>query len=129
MKRLTMQKEIILEAVNELACHVTSEMVFDHIHSSFPHISKATVYRNLRSLAEDNLIRKISLPGEVDRFDHIVIPHYHARCNCCGKIFDVAIKTKDNLNESVILPDGFKSDDHEILFTGLCKSCLEKHKS
>ena len=29
MKRNTIQKEIILNAVNKLACHVTSETVYD----------------------------------------------------------------------------------------------------
>ena len=97
MKRNTIHKEIILNAVNELACHVTSETVYDYIHEKYPHISKSTVYRNLRSLADDNLIKKVTLPGDVDRFDHIIVPHYHARCNKCGKIFDVTIKTSDHL--------------------------------
>ncbi len=127
MKRNTMQKEIILNAVNELACHVTSEEVYEHIHSNYPHISKATVYRNLRSLSEDHLIKKVTLPGDVDRFDHIIIPHYHARCNKCGKIFDVMVKTTDNIESNIILPEGFESDNHEILFTGICKSCHEKN--
>ena len=125
MKRLTVQKEVILNAVKELACHATSEMVYNYIHVHYPSISKATVYRNLRSLAEDNLIRMISLPGEVDRFDHLVVPHYHARCNRCGKIFDVEIKEQDNLLTSVNLPEGVVSDNHEILFTGICKSCRD----
>ena len=58
MKRNTIHKEIILNAVNELACHVTSETVYDYIHEKYPHISKSTVYRNLRSLADDHLIKK-----------------------------------------------------------------------
>lgn len=128
MKRNTIQKEIILEAVNELACHATSEMVYEHIHGKHPSISKATVYRNLRSLADDNLIRKISLPGEVDRFDHIIVPHYHARCNKCGKIFDVRIKAVNHIEDQIQLPEGFVSSNHEILFTGLCKSCIDKNK-
>ena len=43
MKRNTIHKEIILNAVNELACHVTSETVYDYIHEKYPHISKSTV--------------------------------------------------------------------------------------
>lgn len=125
MKKNTIQKTVILNAVNELANHVTSEMVYEYIHIKYPHISKATVYRNLRSLADDKLIKKISLPGEVDRFDHILIPHYHARCNKCGKIFDVTIKSHYNVEENISLPEGFQSDNHEILFLGTCKSCNE----
>ena len=56
MKRNTIQKEIILNTVKKLACHVTSETVYDYIHKKNPHISKSTVYRNLRSVADDHLI-------------------------------------------------------------------------
>ena len=50
------------------------------------------------------------------------------RCNECGKIFDVTIKTPDHLEDSIVLPEGFETDNHEILFTGICKSCQDKKR-
>ena len=47
MKRNTIQRTLVLEAVNHLRSHATAEEVYDAIVQQHPHISKGTVYRNL----------------------------------------------------------------------------------
>ena len=85
-KRNTIKCALVLEAVNKLRCHATADEIYQAVVLEHPHISKATVYRNLQRLCETGEIRKRELPGEPDRFDHLSSNHYHAKCVRCGHI-------------------------------------------
>ena len=50
-KRNTIQRSLVLNAVNKLQCHATADEVYDEIAKEHPNISKATVYRNLKLLS------------------------------------------------------------------------------
>ena len=49
-RRTTIQKELVLNAVNHLHNHATADEVYEFIHATHSHISKGTVYRNLNCL-------------------------------------------------------------------------------
>ena len=68
---------MVLEAVNKLQCHATAVEVYDEVVRVCPHISRATVYRNLNRLSQIGKIRRIEIPGAADRFDHRCQEHYH----------------------------------------------------
>ena len=70
INRNTIQCSMVLEAVNKLKCHATAVEVYDEVVRVCPHISRATVYRNLNRLSQIGKIRKIEIPGAADRFDH-----------------------------------------------------------
>lgn len=46
-RRNTIQKELVLKAVQDLRSHVTAEEVYEFIRKNHPGIGKGTVYRNL----------------------------------------------------------------------------------
>jgi len=86
-RRNTIQKGLVLSAVRSLKDHATAEEVYENIKKEYPNIGKGTVYRNLGILAEEGEIRRISLPGEPDRYDHITEnknkPHHEVRLFLC----------------------------------------------
>lgn len=88
-KRNTIQRSLVLEAVNKLHCHATADEVYEEIIKEHPTISKATVYRNLNLLSEMGEIRRLQIPGSADRYDHISRNHCHVKCKVCGRVFDV----------------------------------------
>ena len=57
--RQTLQKEVTYNTVINMMGHPTAEEVYDSVHLSFPHISKATVYRNLSSLEEFQSLEEV----------------------------------------------------------------------
>ena len=89
INRNTIQCSMVLEAVNKLQCHATAVEVYDEVVRVCPHISRATVYRNLNRLSQIGKIRRIEIPGAADRFDHRCQEHYHILCETCGRVFDV----------------------------------------
>lgn len=123
MKRNTVQKQIVLESVHQLQNHPTADQVYDRAVEQHPSISRGTVYRNLNQLAEDGEIYKIQVPSGADRFDHMVHPHYHIRCQRCNKLFDVEMAYMEGLEDAVANQQGFRFTGHTILFRGICPQC------
>ena len=124
-KRNTIQRKLVLEAVNRLKSHATAEEVYDEVVREYPHISRGTVYRNLKQLSEAGEIRKLEVPGGADRYDHRTFSHYHVRCVKCGRVFDVEMDYIEHLEQSIRDDHGFIINGHDIMFRGICPECRE----
>jgi len=83
------------------------------VHKRHPTISKVTVYRNLRQLADDGFVRKIMLPEELERYDKRAEHHYHFKCKNCGALLDVDVDYLKELDETVRRKHGFILDVYE----------------
>ena len=123
IKRNTIQRSLVLEAVNRLQRHATAEEIYDEIVREHPHISRGTVYRNLKHLSDSGDICKLEIPDGPDRYDHRTHNHYHARCLKCGKVFDVEMPYIEDLEQSIQDSHGFVITGHEIMFKGVCPTC------
>ncbi len=123
LKRNTVQRALILEAVQALKNHATADEVYEEIAKKHPSISRGTVYRNLNSLANENYIHKIEIPDGADCFDHRILKHYHIKCTSCGKVFDVEMEYMEDLEKSIKDSKGFEFSCHDIMFKGICPDC------
>lgn len=124
--RYSKQRELIMEAVFKNRVHPTAEYVYKLLKKDHPELSLGTVYRNLNYLAENNMLKKINVPGGSDRFDGTLTRHQHLICRKCGKIFDVDISelssVKDKLKESI----DFEIDIDTLVMEGVCGVCADK---
>src|SRR5262249_22978446 len=82
----------------------------------------ATVYRNLRLLAQHGLLTEI-LSGPSIRFDARVHRHRHFTCAACRRIFDLDEPVDARLEARVAARTGFRVSHHRIEFYGLCDGC------
>ena len=119
----TIQRSLVLDAVNRLKSHATADEVYAEVAATHPNISKATVYRNLNLLSEMGMIRKLEIPGGADRFDHICKEHCHVKCKKCVRVFDIEIPYIDGLDNLVENRNGFELTGYDILFRGICPGC------
>ena len=119
----TIQRSLVLDAINRLKSHATADEVYAEVAATHPNISKATVYRNLNLLSEMGMIRKLEIPGGADRFDHICKEHCHVKCEKCGRVFDIEIPYIDGLDNLVENRNGFELTGYDILFRGICPGC------
>ena len=122
-KRNTIQRTLVLEAVRELGCHASADEVYDTIVKKHPTISRGTVYRNLNLLSDMGEIRKVEIPNEANRFDHMCHEHYHARCVRCGRVFNVEMEFIADLEKNIKDTHGFEIAGHDIVFKGTCLEC------
>ena len=128
MKRKTIQRSLVLEAVNKLHNHATADEIYDAVIIEHPNISKATVYRNLNTLSEMGEIRKLEIPGGADRYDHCTHNHCHIKCDKCGRLFDVDMDYISGLENNIRDTRGFDFTGYDIIFRGTCPDC-KKHSA
>ena len=119
MKRNTIQRQVILDAIAQLGSHPTAEEVYLHVVKMHPNISKATVYRNLATAAESGEILPVGVINGAMHFDHNNHEHFHFVCESCKKLFDVPtfdIRQFLNLDELNI-------EKVDLTLRGTCKTC------
>lgn len=125
-RRNTIQRKLVLDAVQNLD-HPDAEQVYQEIAAKHPHISKATVYRNLNLLADQNEIQKIETGNGPDKFDFRIREHYHLRCRVCGKLIDTDIPVPDYGSEP-LQENGFTIERINLEFIGICSECKNKKR-
>ena len=128
MQRNTVQRQIIVDTLNKFDAHPTVDELYGEIQKSHPSISKTTIYRNLRQLAQGKQIGRVVLPDDADRYDKRADRHCHFLCKTCGILFDVDIDYSEGINEKVREKYGFQVDEHDIIFRGLCPACCANHQ-
>ncbi|MGM9662180.1 MAG: Fur family transcriptional regulator [Oscillospiraceae bacterium] len=121
--RQTLQKTIIYAALCELANHPTADMVCERVRRDFPTVSKATVYRVLRQMAEQGKIVRLSVPGGPDHYDHMTHPHFHVCCTGCARVDDVEMPDPGALEKTVTDSRGYRISGCSVVLTGLCPDC------
>ncbi len=121
--RNTVQKSIVLQALNELANHPTADAVYDHVRASHPSISKATVYRVLNKMSDEDQVLRVRINNGADHFDHQVFPHYHVRCIECGRVDDVIIPLLSAVEEQAAKASAYLITGCSLQFGGICPAC------
>lgn len=109
--------------------HPTANVIYQELRKEYPNISLGTVYRNLSLMCSLGEIRKISCSGESDRFDGIVVPHYHHICTKCGAVHDIPMQVIDSINQLAQNFTDHKITGHQTYFYGICKDCREEHRT
>lgn len=123
--RLTGPRRVVLEVVRATDSHPTAERVHDLVRRRLPRVSLGTVYRNLRLLVAQGLVKE--LPGPHARFDGNLSEHHHFTCLDCGRMVDVAgTVTQPHsraLCSRVAAESGLDVSHHRIEFYGRCAEC------
>ncbi|MFX1513196.1 MAG: Fur family transcriptional regulator [Promethearchaeota archaeon] len=121
--KYTNQRVHILDFLKDSHNHPTVEEIFEEVKQKLPRITKATVYKNLKVLVGNGLMKEVNVKG-VSRFEAKMEPHHHIICKTCGKIIDFeskelidyALKMIENQKEIII-------DSAETTFFGYCRIC------
>ena len=92
--RYSKQRELVMQTVQNLCDHPTAEEIYDAAVKECPGLSLGTVYRNLNSLVDAGRVRRVSIPGKADRFDHTLPWHSHLYCTVCGSVTDAEVDEK-----------------------------------
>ena len=121
MQRSTKQRTAIQQAMTQADRPLAPQEVLELAQATLPGLGIATVYRALKAMAEEGLLREVHLPGrspmyEVAHHGH----HHHFQCRVCARVFDVHACPGDLAS---LAPPGFEVDSHEITLYGLCSDC------
>ncbi|MDO4458670.1 MAG: transcriptional repressor [Clostridia bacterium] len=118
---MTKQGEKLLMVMNNSTRHMTAEEIFMLCKENDIKISFASVYRNLTNLLDEGLIRKVSIPGEPDRFDKTPTPHDHIFCSVCHNVADIDLGDMTTMLESKV---GKHIDGYDLSIKYVCPECI-----
>ena len=122
-ERQTKQKQIIYDALKTLD-HPTATEVYGYVHENYPTVSRATVFRVLGGFAANKKALELKVAGSEMRYDYNVEPHYHAHCECCGRVADVTMSGLPLGGLKATANCGFEVRGYSVEFFGICKGCL-----
>lgn len=124
--RYTTQREKVYLAVAGTKSHPDVKAVFDTVKQEITDISLDTVYRNLQTLEELNLIFRVDNQIPMVRFDADLTQHAHFICSKCAAVFDIPI------TEEIKAPHPAekygKIQNVNLQIRGICNECLNANK-
>lgn len=121
-----------IEILRELAGseeHPSAETVYKRVKKRVPAISLDTVYRTLRLFEEKEIISRVGLLQDRDRFDANHRRHQHFICSECGLIRDFYSETFTQLQTPPEIAEMGSVDNVYIELRGHCQLCCKKSKS
>lgn len=122
MQRPTRQRAAIADAFASQGRPLSPQEVLEIAGAALPALGIATVYRNLKSMTEEGLLRVVTLPGGLPLYEPATHDHHHHfQCNSCRRVFDIQACPGDLKG---MAPPGFLVEGHEITLYGQCKDCL-----
>ena len=122
--RYSSQRDTVLKVVKAARDHPTADTIYSRVRAELPKISLGTVYRNLNSLVDAGRVRRVSIPGKADRFDHTLGWHSHLYCNCCGGVVDADVDEKQVMK--LVKNQKGHVQDCAVVLIGVCEACCEK---
>ena len=123
MVKRSKQKDLILRVLQSNHSHPTAVWIYDEVRKEMPHISLATVYRNLRLFQEQGIILELRLDGGLSHFDARTDEHGHIWCEKCDRISDVDEQVDQAFNGRVAQETGFEISENRLVLRGICREC------
>ena len=121
--KVTHQRTEIFRELAQTEEHPDAEAIYQRVKRRIPAISQDTVYRNLRTLAEQRIIQKVGSTGYRTRFDANVDPHHHFVCTLCGLIRDFYSGDLDQFQPPPPVREMGSVDSVYVELRGICKAC------
>lgn len=127
MQRATRQRTAIMNAFASQGRPLSPQEALEIAAVAIPALGLATVYRNLKSMTEEGLLRVVALPGESPLYELAAQEHHHHfMCTSCHRAFDILACPGDLKG---LAPSGFTVESHEITLYGQCKDCRPMAKA
>ena len=123
--RYSHQRELILKEVLSRTDHPTAEQICTSLREVCPRLSLGTVYRDLNTLVEIGKVRRVSIPGEADRFDGELGVHQNLFCRKCRKVVSLPIQEDELRALATSCPD-VKVENYFLTLFVLCSECAKQ---
>ncbi|MDD5127371.1 MAG: transcriptional repressor [Dehalococcoidales bacterium] len=126
MYKKSKQRETIARLLKSTTSHPSAIWIYEQVKKEIPHISLATVYRNLRILKQSGEIKEVCIADDTAFFDGNIRQHYHFRCDRCGKIIDLEEPADTEIETRIARKTGLKVTHHRLELGGLCLECQKR---
>lgn len=129
--RMTRQKRAVASILETTHQFTSAQEIHERLRHAGERIGLATVYTQLRALAEAGVVDSIrGDTGEaLYRRCETAAHHHHLVCRRCGFAVEVDAPEVDAWARRVGERHGFRGLDHVLEVTGICDRCAESGTS
>ncbi|MDQ6858211.1 MAG: transcriptional repressor [Chloroflexota bacterium] len=125
-RRLTLQRRLVLEAVERARHHVTADDIARRVRTKHPSFGASTVYRNLEALESLGLVTHTHLDDRVTRWHRAdTHPHGHLVCRTCGRETEIRPALLDAMAKRLRAEHRFEPDLAHSAIVGICRRCRD----
>ena len=130
-KRLTAEREFIVEQIFADHEHFDPEQLIVRLtaktRANNKRVSRATIYRTMKSLEEAGLIRKVARANDREVYEHAYgyPQHDHLICERCGSLTEFQNQTIADALDTIAVAEGFRMKSHRLEVYGLCNECAK----
>ncbi len=124
--RLTGQRKLILQVLEEAGRHLDAATVFERAHRRDERVSLATVYRTLLLFKEMGIVDQHFTSREHDREVYEPVgaeEHYHFSCLKCGRVVEFQSALIDRARKQIAQELGINILHGCACFEGYCADC------
>lgn len=122
--RVTPQRELILDLICQSPSRLTAQQLCEAARQRSPALNPATVYRNLRFLTSQNLVRAVERDGVTTYvLGGPASAHHHLVCSVCGAETELPHDAMAALVTAVERDHGFTIESEHLLLHGRCAAC------
>lgn len=126
-QRYTRRRRVLVETLAASA----RPLSIPEILEAAPELPQSSAYRNVTTLIEAGVVRRIAGPDDYGRFElaeEFSGHHHHLVCATCGKVEDVVPSAglERALDEAVRAlgeAQGYRVTEHRVELLGLCPEC------
>ncbi|MBE5879557.1 MAG: transcriptional repressor [Lachnospiraceae bacterium] len=122
----TQQRKILIDYLqHHKDRHFTVEELMIEMQEAVP---LSSLYRLMKKLSEEGIVRKSVRPGE-RQYEYQIAEnktchsHLHLQCTGCGKVMHVSDETSQKAQQLMQGVDGFELDYEKTLLYGTCTEC------
>ena len=117
--KVTPQRVTILSAISKFG-HANIDEIYQEAKTTNPTMSLATVYKNVTSLIETNLLKEVAINNQKSKYELTKEPHSHLICKKCGSVEDINSNNLFTLNRDNL---DFDIEEVELNIYGICSKC------
>ena len=121
------QRIAIYAYIAETKNHPTAETVYQALSPKWPTLSRTTVYNTIHAFCQSGLLQSLNIEDDELRYDADISFHMHFKCRICKKVYDIFTPSPEKALEKCksVLPKGFKAEQSQIIYWGMCPDCSE----
>ncbi len=122
--RHTAQKQLVLDIFRSTKRPLMAREVYNLARQERSRIGIATIYRAIRRMVNDKLLRPVTIPGETVYYEMSDADHHHYfHCCACQKVYVVPGCPG---SMQALTPQGFKLERHDLVLHGRCENCARR---
>ncbi len=119
------KRQAIYELLMSTDTHPAADWIYNTLKPKYPDLSLGTVYRNLKVLEENHMVRSVAVVNGCERYDARMSQHSHFVCRRCGKVEDMFHKEDmSELLRCVTIAKDHDVESYNLIFYGHCSECL-----